>query len=42
MFGSDPVPDCAPGVMLLPDNELMILVRTDGTTQEFRRQTQRM
>jgi hypothetical protein len=35
VFGSDPVPDCAPGVMLLPDNELMILVRTDGTTQEF-------
>lgn len=35
IFGSDPVPDSAPGVMLLPDNELIILVRSDGTTKEF-------
>ena len=35
VFGSDPVPDSAPGIMLLPDTELLILVKTDGTTQEF-------
>lgn len=35
VFGSDPVPDSAPGIMLLPDTEMMIWVRTDGITQEF-------
>jgi len=35
VFGSDPVPDSAPGIMLLPDDQTMILVRTDGSTQEF-------
>jgi hypothetical protein len=35
IFDSDPVPDSAPGIMLLPDTEDLILVRNDGTTQLF-------
>lgn len=35
VFGEDPVPDSAPGIMLLPDDGTMILVKTDGSTKEF-------